>query len=192
VYGLDIRCIRIKPCRLAEHVLVDVQQFVPLPEATEYQVRIQRKVQKVQEERSASSNNRDLTKYDVTINGETHGHLAKGRAVLLAVKYLCEQGVSPEQISTTVNWRISDLWLWTDGTLNAAEFRVALSEARASEGRTYEPRRVFGNDDQLIHAEGKTFAFTTQWVGDEFVIVMDQLCAANLMPGTVISYTKSL
>jgi len=49
VYGLDIRCIRIKPCRLAEHVLVDVQQLVPLPEATEYQVRIQRKVQKVQE-----------------------------------------------------------------------------------------------------------------------------------------------
>jgi len=118
VYNFDIRCIRIKPYRLADYVLVDVQQLVPLPEATEYQVRIQRKVQKVQEERSAGINSRDLTKYDVTINGDTRRQLAKGRALLFIVKYLCSQGITPEQIAITVDRRIDDLWRWTDGTLN--------------------------------------------------------------------------
>ena len=188
VYNLDIRCIRIKPYRLAEHFIVDIQQIVPLPEATEYQVRIQRKVQV---QRIAGTNNRDLTKYDVTISGETSKQLAKGRALFLVVKYLCSQGITPEQIAETVNWRMSYLWRWTDGNLNAAEFRAALTEARASEGRVYEPRRVFGDADQLIHAEGKTFAFTTQWSNDEFILVMDRLLAAALVPVTTICYSKS-
>lgn len=188
VYGLDIRCIRIKPYRLAEHLLIDVQQIVPLPEATEYQIRIQRKVQV---QRIAGTNNRDLTKYEVTLDGETHRQLSKGRTIFLAVKYLCGQGVTPEQIATAISWRINNLWLWTEGTLEAAGFQAVLSATRASEGRVYESRRVFGNDDQLVHSEGKTFAFTTQWGGENFRIAMERLCAANLIPGSVISYAES-
>lgn len=97
VYDLDIRCIRIKPYRLAEHFLVDIQQIVPLPEATEYQVRIQRKVQVAPISGTTTRmNNRDMTKYDVTINGGTNRQLAKGRALLLVVKYFCSRGVTPE------------------------------------------------------------------------------------------------
>jgi hypothetical protein len=40
---LDIRCIRIKPHRDGERVLIDVQQVMPLPEAQEYQVRVREK-----------------------------------------------------------------------------------------------------------------------------------------------------
>ncbi|PWT92804.1 MAG: hypothetical protein C5B56_01790, partial [Proteobacteria bacterium] len=36
--GLDIRCVRLKPYRDADGaVLIDVQQLIPLPEATDYQ-----------------------------------------------------------------------------------------------------------------------------------------------------------
>ena len=38
--GLDIRCIRIKPYRLRDEILIDVQTVIPLPEAEEYIVRL--------------------------------------------------------------------------------------------------------------------------------------------------------
>ena len=41
---LDIRCIRIRPYRLEDRLLLDVQQIIPLPEAADYQVRIREKV----------------------------------------------------------------------------------------------------------------------------------------------------
>ena len=41
---LDIRCIRIRPYRLGDRLLLDVQQIIPLPEAADYQVRIREKV----------------------------------------------------------------------------------------------------------------------------------------------------
>ncbi len=188
-YNLDIRCIRIKPYRLREHFLVDIQQVIPLPEATEYQVRTQRKAQV---ERITGTNNRDMTKYDLTINGETSTRLPKGRTLLLIVKYLCSQGITLEQIAETVRWPAHNLWLWADGTLDANVFRTVVTEARASEGRVYEPRRVFGDDDQLVHAEGKTFAFTTQWSNNKFILVMDRLLAAALVPVTTICYSKSV
>lgn len=41
--GLDIRCVRIKPYGDNGRTLVDVQQVVPLPDAEEYQIRINTK-----------------------------------------------------------------------------------------------------------------------------------------------------
>ncbi len=55
VYGLDIRCVRIQPYRLADRLLVDVQQIIPLPEAAEYRVQIQKKVQQERIARTEST-----------------------------------------------------------------------------------------------------------------------------------------
>jgi hypothetical protein len=41
--GLDIRCIRIRPYKLDDRVLLDVQPIIPLPEAQEYQIQIRQK-----------------------------------------------------------------------------------------------------------------------------------------------------
>ena len=39
--AIDIRCVRLKPYRLEDgRVLMDIQQLIPLPEATEFQTRI--------------------------------------------------------------------------------------------------------------------------------------------------------
>lgn len=43
--GLDIRCVRLKPYKVGERVLLDVQQVIPLPEAADYQVRARAKAQ---------------------------------------------------------------------------------------------------------------------------------------------------
>lgn len=38
--GLDIRCVRLRPYKLADRVLVDATQIIPLPEAADYEVKI--------------------------------------------------------------------------------------------------------------------------------------------------------
>jgi hypothetical protein len=51
-YGLNIRCIRLKPYSLDGRTLIDIQQIVPLPEAGSYQVQLREKEQKKREGRS--------------------------------------------------------------------------------------------------------------------------------------------
>ena len=49
---LDIRCVRLKPYRHGDRVLLDVQQVIPLPEAEEYQVRVREKEQQARQDRA--------------------------------------------------------------------------------------------------------------------------------------------
>jgi hypothetical protein len=39
-HGVDIRCVRLRPHRDGDQVVIDVQQVIPLPEAEEYQVQM--------------------------------------------------------------------------------------------------------------------------------------------------------
>jgi len=72
--GLDIECVRIKPYSDNGRILADVQQIIPLPEAEDYRVRLKEKQQR---ERAARKFNPDFTKYDVTVDEETHERLPK-------------------------------------------------------------------------------------------------------------------
>lgn len=45
--GLDIRCIRLKPYRLGEQLLVDIAQIIPLPEAADYEIKIREQEEQV-------------------------------------------------------------------------------------------------------------------------------------------------
>ncbi|MBM3115821.1 DUF4268 domain-containing protein [Jeongeupia naejangsanensis] len=56
-YGLDIRCVRLKPYKLDEMLLLDVQQIIPLPEASAFQTQIG---VKKRAERQAHSERHDL------------------------------------------------------------------------------------------------------------------------------------
>lgn len=49
--GLDIRCLRLRPYRSEDTVLVDVTQIIPLPEAAEYEVKLR---EQAKEQRKAS------------------------------------------------------------------------------------------------------------------------------------------
>jgi hypothetical protein len=73
-YGLDIRCIRIKPYNDNGRTLVDIEQVIPLLEASQYQVNVSAKNR---QERILRVQNRDLTRYDVTVFGRLEKHLAK-------------------------------------------------------------------------------------------------------------------
>ena len=41
--GLDITCMRLSPYCFNEHILLDIQQIIPLPEAKDHQVRVREK-----------------------------------------------------------------------------------------------------------------------------------------------------
>lgn len=55
-YELDITCIRLRPYRMGNEILIDATQIIPLPEATDYEVKVRaqekekRKVQTTRQE----------------------------------------------------------------------------------------------------------------------------------------------
>jgi hypothetical protein len=52
-YGIDIRCVRLRPYRMENGTrLVDVQQIIPLPEASDYQTRIRAKEREGKQQRA--------------------------------------------------------------------------------------------------------------------------------------------
>lgn len=52
---IDIKCIRLVPYSHEGRTLMDVQQIIPLPEAADYQVKVKRKAQEENRERTANS-----------------------------------------------------------------------------------------------------------------------------------------
>ena len=152
---LDIRCIRMKPYRDGERLLLDVQQLVPLPEAADYQIQVRKKKDKERQSRKKSYQDQV---FDVTIGDKTFESLPRNETFYKIVKYLCGVGVSPEQIAEQVPWRY--IFLSVDGTLNADSFATRCKEVH---GRKFHPDRLFCSEDDLIHTDGKTYAFVRNW-----------------------------
>ncbi|MCB9113296.1 MAG: hypothetical protein H6634_18785 [Anaerolineales bacterium] len=158
-YGVDIRCIRIKPYSDNGRTLIDIEQIIPLAEASQYQISVSIKNR---QERILRVQNRDLTKYDVTIFGDTENHLAKRSAIFFVVKALCDSGVSPEKINELINWK-SNLFLQVDGLYNSENFIRVIVDRGKADGRRIDYPRWYCGDDELIHFEGKTYAFHKMW-----------------------------
>ncbi len=158
-YGLDIRCVRMKPYDDNGRTLVDVEQVIPLPEASAYQVSVSEKKRK---EKSLRIQNRDMTKYDVIVFGKSQQKLAKRNAIFFVVKSLCDSGVSPEKIHELINWK-KTLFLQVDGSLNSESFIRIITTQRGLGGRKVENRRWYCEDEELIHFNEKTYAFIKMW-----------------------------
>jgi len=153
---INIRCVRLKPHQHNGNLIIDVQQIIPLPEVEDYTVKIK---EKEQAERTSRNTERDLTKYNVKVNGKMFDKQSKRRAMLYIIKQLCDSGVSPEQIRELIPWH-SRLWKSVDGNVCSKDFC-----AKAESIGNFDPIRYFLEDDELIHSGGKTYALTNQWGG---------------------------
>jgi hypothetical protein len=100
--GLDIRCVQLIPYRVGERVLIDVRQIVPLPEASDYQVRVRRKER--QRER-AHADGRDFTRYHIIVGGRELPALNKRNAMRQFVTSLVESGVAVGAIKEQLHQR---------------------------------------------------------------------------------------
>jgi len=158
--GLDVRCIRMKPYKDGDRILLDIQTVIPLPEAEDYQVKVREKQQK---ERISRSSSKDLTKYEVTIANRTSSPLAKRRAIFAVVRHLGDQGVSPEEIHKVLRWRANGLWRTVKGNVNSDEFIDKVLKAASEGGPAFDPGRWYCAEEELFHSDGKTYAFTKMW-----------------------------
>lgn len=166
---LDITCMRLKPYRDGDGVLLDVQQIIPLPEAEDYRVRLRAKQDS---ERQSRRSQRDLTRYDVTIKGEFLQRLAKRQAILAIVRYLCECGVPPAEIAKQVPWREQNMFRSVNGKVAGDEF-TTLAAAEAS----FDPSRFFLTHDALIYHSNRTYAFTNQWGHRTYTAIKNLIAA---------------
>jgi hypothetical protein len=52
-HGIDITCVRMKPYRTNDELLIDVAQIIPLPEAADYEIKVRAQAQEIKKVRSA-------------------------------------------------------------------------------------------------------------------------------------------
>jgi len=159
---VDITCVRLRPYRLEDRVLLDVQQVIPLPEASDYTVQVR---QKAEEIRARKKWEMDFSKYDLTAGDQVRPGLTKRALVLEAVKFAVAQGVSPDQLPAVIP---PSKWLSLDGEIKSHEFWSRLEQ---STGNQYSPKRYFGGDDDLFRIQGRTWVLSNQWSIDNMSIV---------------------
>ena len=171
-HDIDIRCVRLKPYLLDGRTLVDVQQIIPLPEAAEYQVQVREKARK---ERQARTSGPDFTRFDIQIEGEQYSSLWKRNAIFLICGRLCEKGINPDEIAALFEWRSNRVWYSIDRWVDASEFEKVAAEKASSDGPSFDHRRWFCGDSELVHANEKTYAFSKMWGGPSWHKAMNLL-----------------
>lgn len=159
-YGIDIRCVRMKPYNDEGRTLIEVEQVIPLPEASEYQIQVSTKNR---QERKARKSTRDFTKFDVTIYGVLKTNLAKRNAMFHVVKNLCDHGAKPEKIAKLIPWRSNRIFFQVEGECSPASFIKLANGKLETNGRVFDESRWFCNEGELIIQDGKTYAFINQW-----------------------------
>ena len=165
--------------------MIDIQQIIPLVEAEDYQIKLREK-NKIAE-RVARKQNRDMTRYDVSVGDTVFGNLPKRRAIYQVIRALCDAGVDPEHIRRTVPWKATIL-VPAQGSLDSNAYETALAVQLVAEGRKPQVHRFFTGDDELICANGNTYAATKMW-GDRTTQAIDELLKA--FPGHKISYREA-
>ncbi|MDP9650916.1 hypothetical protein [Paraburkholderia caledonica] len=148
--GLDLRCVQMRPHQIGDRVLLDIQQVIPLPQAEQYQVAVR---EKSFEQDAARVQDRDLTRYDLTVGDNTYPNLPKRRLMLGVVAEAIRQGMSISDIEGAVDWR-ETMFISADGTLNGAQLTDALGGKKL---------RYFTEDDELFHSAGRTYALSKMW-----------------------------
>ncbi|MDZ7685275.1 MAG: hypothetical protein U5O39_10005 [Gammaproteobacteria bacterium] len=170
--GLDIQCVRLKPYKDGDRTLVDIQQVIPLPEAEAYQVQVKRKTRL---EHAARRQNRDLTKYTVTVGDESFEHLAKRRAMIHFVRALYDNGVDPKDMITALSR--NNAFRVLPNELHGNEVVESLRQQQEQEGLKPKPRRWFIGDDEVMRRDGKTYVLTKMW-GSKTELALSELKAA--------------
>ena len=159
---IEIRCIKLKPYKLGEEILMDVVQIIPLPEAADYQVRLK---EKEREERRSRIQNRDLTRYRLEIGAKVHDKLPKRRLAFLVIREAVSKGAEPLEVYPGGNWLI----------VSGLHNENSVLDAKRDEGSSKsEAARFYTRDDELLQSGGKTYAVTKMW-GDQTVTVVDRI-----------------
>jgi hypothetical protein len=144
---LDIRCVRIKPYKLDDAILLDIEQIIPLPEAEDYQVRVK---EQTEERRAAARAARDMTKY--LFKGIAY---RKNRLVLAVInQYRSEH---PDTTLQNLKEVFPDSLQGALGVISIRE------KAQEIFDRTDKKRHFLADSEILRTADDLEIAVCTQW-----------------------------
>jgi hypothetical protein len=175
VYGLDIRCVRLTPYQVDNRLLLDVQQVVPLPEASELTVQLRRRQTAA---RAVTTDSRDWTPYRITTPAGSTEPLRKRRAVLAMVTALHQAGVPADQLSDVLP---RSRFLPVDGVLTGEDLAQAFTARYTAS--TKRLGRWFL--DTPLHDDGRTWVLSKMW-GTNTEPILDGLL--TLAPGPGFGY----
>lgn len=117
-HQFDVRCVRLTPYLLDSRVLLDVQQVIPLPEASEYTVLVKEK--EATTAKAQKTSGADRTKFVVKNLEGVSKPLSKRRAMLRLVQALFEVGVSADEIGKRLP---PAKWMKVDGVFATEDER---------------------------------------------------------------------
>jgi len=173
MFGMDIRCVRLTPYALpvdatTARIVLDIQQIIPIAEASEYQVKVARKQRG---ERQTGASERDYSKYAVVRHGVAGPGLPKRAAMYDYIRALLAEGVPLADVQDAMpasRWRI------VEGTDWSAEDIVA--------DQNLDPRRWWTTVPKLVvHPSGPVWTdgepsalLSNQW-GNFFFPVLEAL-----------------
>jgi len=102
-------------------------------------------------------------------------------------RHLADSGLDPEDLAKLCGRRAGRALYAVDGEINREEFLRLAGIATSAGGRKFRANRFFCSEDELIHRNGRTFAFSNQWGGEGWLEAMSGLCDAH--PDHEISFT---
>lgn len=153
---LDITCVRMKPYKYQDQILIDIQQVLPLPEAKDYQIRAQKKAEE-RREIQKNLNNRDYSKY--LFNGL---ELNKRKLVLELIK---------THIKNNNILSFEDLLF---------DFPQELRKGRKMYKRydeviqTNDKNRYFSEVDEILDLNDGKFVISNQWGAGNIQAILDR------------------
>lgn len=153
---LDITCVRMKPYKYKEQILIDIQQVLPLPEAKDYQIRAQKKAEE-RREIQKNLNSRDYSKY--LFNGL---ELNKRKLVLELIK---------THIKNNNILSLEDLLF---------DFPQELRKGRKMYKRydeviqTNDKNRYFSEVDEVLDLTDGKFVISNQWGAGNIQTILDR------------------
>ncbi len=166
-HDIDITCIRLKPYKFENDVVLNVEQIFPLREAADYQVRIREKERR---ERQARSSNRDLTRYHLMIGDTRQTNLPKLRLAYAIVREAVDRGSAPRNVLT-----MKRAWVGVDGELSSETFLEVAATQRDAESPSAHVRDFFTGDGELFHFGGKTYALRGNMWGPNTLAELDRI-----------------
>lgn len=149
-FEIDITCIRLKPYKFENEIVLNVEQLFPLPEAKDYQIKIREKERR---ERQARNSGRDLTRYDLTIGETQRTNLPKLRLAHAVVGEAIKRGAAPRDVLDK-----KSAWVCINGKLNQETFIKLAETDRDESSPSADIKDFLTSNEELFHFDGKTFA----------------------------------
>ena len=129
----------------------------------------------------------DRAKYIVSLNGKKQPATAKRRAVLQALSHVLKSGVKPEKLPKRIAGT-DDILVSVSGNVNGENFKKLALVERKKHGRSFDPKRYFCQDDELLKINGRTYAIINQWTLEAFTELMELV--DRDFPNLKITYTR--